>query len=191
MNTINMKELFNLMHPDFFNREYIRSISDEDIIFDEMMLRLSDFNYSIYEKRFDDSISFGFYEGSREELLEKVKCVEDDWVNYFGKTDRVFCGYINGEVVSFCIVEDMGEYEFNGEKIKIGGPGCVGTLPEFRNKGVGLFMVKLVTQVLKDEGFDYSYIHYTHISDWYSKLGYKTVLKWTKNGIVSSIENKL
>ena len=80
----------------------------------------------------------------------------------------------------------MGEYEIDGKRIKIGGPGCVGTLPEYRNKGVGLSMVKYATQILKNEGFDYSYIHYTHISEWYSKLGYKTVLQWTKNGICNT-----
>ena len=178
-----MKELFHMMHPDFFNREYIESISDDKIVFDEMMIDLNDFDDLSYEKTFDNSVSFGFYDGNREKLLEIVKCVEDDWVDFFGETDRVFCGYVNGEVVSFCIVEDMGEYEIDGKRIKIGGPGCVGTLSEHRNNGIGLTMVKRATQILKNEGFDYSYIHYTHIADWYSKLGYKTVLQWTKNGV--------
>lgn len=186
MYTFDMKKLFHMMHPDFFNREYIKSISDDKIIFDEMLLNLNDFDDSIYEKSFDNTVSFGFYCGNRNELLEKVRCVEDDWVDFFGETDIVFCGYVNGEVVSFCIVEDMGEYEIDGKRVKIGGPGCVGTLPEHRNNGIGLTMVKRATQILKNEGFDYSYIHYTHIADWYSKLGYKTVLQWTKNGVCNT-----
>ncbi len=68
--------------------------------------------------------------------------------------------------------------------MKVGGPGCVGTLPEYRNKGIGLIMVKHVTQILKEEGYDYSYIHFTGVAPWYEKLGYKTTIRWTKNGVV-------
>ena len=67
---------------------------------------------------------------------------------------------------------------------KIGGPGCVGTLPEYRGRGIGLSMVRNVTKILQDEFYDYSYIHYTYETDWYSKLGYKTFLKWNCKGIV-------
>lgn len=55
----------------------------------------------------------------------------------------------------------------------------------FRNthhSGIGLTMVKNVPRILKDEGYDYSYIHYTGAALWYEKLGYQTSLKWNKNG---------
>lgn len=61
--------------------------------------------------------------------------------------------------------------------------GCVGTLPEYRDRGIGLTMVKHVTGILREEGYDYSYIHYTYLAPWYEKLGYKTVIKWGRNGI--------
>lgn len=77
----------------------------------------------------------------------------------------------------------MGTYEIKGQKIKIGGPGCVGTLPEYRDKGIGLTMVQHVTQILKEEGYDYSTIHYSYLASWYEKLGYKTIIKWNRNGI--------
>ena len=80
----------------------------------------------------------------------------------------------------------MGVHGVNGREYKIGGPGCVGTLPEFRNKGIGLTMVRNVTQILKAEGYDYSYIHFTGIAQWYEKLGYKTCVRWNKNGIKTS-----
>lgn len=78
----------------------------------------------------------------------------------------------------------MGEHDVNGRKVKVGGPGCVGTLPEYRNQGIGLIMVERVTQILKEEGFDYSYIHYTGVAPWYGKLGYKTIVRWTGKGIL-------
>lgn len=173
--------LFNRMHPGFFEQEHIQSMS-EDWIFDEMMLKLDEFDKHRYEKTLDASVTFGFFEGNRAELLNAVEQVEPGWVQFFAGESRVFCGYLDGKVVSFCIVENMGTYSINGKTLKIGGPGCVGTLPEYRDKGIGLMMVKKATQILKDEGYDYSYIHYTYVAQWYEKLGYKTVLKWTKNG---------
>ena len=59
-----------------------------------------------------------------------------------------------------------------------------GVTPEYRNKGVGLVMVRDVTSILKEEGYDISYIHYTGVAPWYRKLGYRTVLKWNKHGFL-------
>ena len=39
-------------------------------------------------------------------------------------------------------------------------------------------------QILKEEGYDYSYIHYTGVAPWYEKLGYQTFAKWNKNGVL-------
>jgi len=176
--------LFHSMHPGFFERDYIRNIAEDSWTFDEMILRLEEFEPNRYEKELDTSITFGFYEGSRAELLKTVEKVDEDWVEFFGEGDRVFCAYHDGKVVSFCIVEDMGTHNINGQTLKIGGPGCVGTLPEYRDRGIGLMMVKKATQILKDEGYDYSYIHYTYVAKWYAKLGYETILQWSKKGIV-------
>ena len=80
----------------------------------------------------------------------------------------------------------MGEYNVNGRTLKVGGPGCVGTVPEFRRKGIGLTMVAKVTEIFADEGFDVSYIHYTGVADWYAKLGYRTFAKWGKSGFIGN-----
>ncbi len=175
--------LFHSMHPNFFEQEYIQSLS-ENWTFEEMFLRLEEFDTHKYEKELDASITIGFFDGDRTELLKAVEQVESDWVEFFCGEDRVLCAYLDGKVVSFCHVRDMGTYNINGQTLKIGGPGCVGTLPEYRDKGIGLMMVKKATQILKEEGYDYSYIHYTYVAQWYAKLGYETVLKWTKNGIL-------
>ena len=175
--------LFHSMHPNFFEQEYIQNLS-EDWIFDEMILRLNEFDQHKYEKPLDTAISFDFFEGNREELLKIVEQVDEDWVEFFVGDGRVLCGYLDGKVISFCHVNNIGTYEINGRIIKIGGLGCVGTLPEYRDRGIGLTMAKKATQILKDEGYDYSYIHYTYVAQWYEKIGYETVLKWTKNGIL-------
>lgn len=175
--------LFHSMHPNFFKNESIKNLS-EDWIFDEMLLRLDEFDPHKYEKALNPSITFGFFEGNRAELLKAVEQVDSGWPEYFGEEDRVLCGWLDGKVASFCIVDHMGTHAVNGQMLKIGGPGCVGTLPQYRDQGIGLTMVKKATQILKDEGYDYSFIHYTYVAQWYAKLGYETVLQWTKNGIL-------
>ncbi len=46
-------------------------------------------------------------------------------------------------------------------------------------------MVSRATQILKDEGFDYSYLHYTYLPQWYRKVGYATILRWNSRGILN------
>ena len=175
--------LLDSMYPGFFEKEVIRNMPEEWVC-DEMILPLDDFVSENYEKEFDDRISFGYYEGDLEALKKEVRRVDDYWVGSYNGKHRIFCGYLDGMVVSFCLIENKGVHSINGRELKIGGPGCVGTLPEFRNKGIGLTMVKKVTEILKEEGYDYSYIHFTGVAPWYEKLGYKTILKWNKHGVL-------
>ena len=176
-------DLFMSLHPGFFERESIRSIA-KGIVYDEQIMWLKDFDENKYVKEHDASVSFGYYEGDSEKLLEAVGQVEDGWLDIYKSPHRVYCGYINGEIASFCIIEDMGLHEFEGKAVHVGGPGCVGTVPKFRNRGIGLTMVKQATQILKDEGYDIGYIHYTGVGTWYEKLGYETIVKWDCDGIV-------
>ncbi len=66
--------------------------------------------------------------------------------------------------------------------LHIGGPGCVGTLSAWRKQGIGLEMVRRATEIFAREGYDVSWIHWTHPEQWYQKLGYRTVLRWNKDG---------
>lgn len=175
--------LLKSIYPDHFEREVVRGLPD-DLVFDEMILPLNEFDIHKYNKKLGDNVTFGFYGGDIDELKSNVKKVVEYWVDLFNRNDRIYCGYIDGKIASFCRIKDMGAYNINGRKIKIGGPGCVGTLLEYRDRGIGLTMVKNVTQILRDEGYDYSYIHFTGITAWYEKLGYKTSIKWNKNGVI-------
>lgn len=183
MNKQECIQLFYCLHPDFFGNEFVKSLPEE-YVFDEMILSLNEFDICKYDKKFDGGISFGFYDDDLDELKKKVERVEEHWTPFFNGKDRIFCGYANGKVASFCLVSDMGTHKIKEHEFKIGGPGCVGTLPEYRDKGIGLTMVKHVTQILKEEGYDYSYIHYTYLAPWYERLGYKTVIKWNRDGIL-------
>ncbi len=175
--------LLNGIHPNFFEGEDVRDIPNEEI-YDEMILSLDEFEPCKYDKRLDDNISFGYYKGDIDELKKVVERVDQHWVQFYDASQRIYCGFVDGKIASFCLIENMGAHNIGGRKVKVGGPGCVGTLPEYRNKGIGLIMVKHVTQILKEEGYDYSYIHFTGVAPWYEKLGYKTTIRWTKNGVV-------
>lgn len=175
--------LFHSIYPNFFERENIRNLPDEWVC-DEMVLPLEEFDPHKYDKKMDDNVSFGYYEGDLAEIKVAVGKVIPNWVEFYNGKQRAYCGYVDGKVASFCLVENKGIHNMSGHNLKIGGPGCVGTLPEFRDKGIGLTMVKNVTQILKEEGYDYSYIHFTGVAPWYEKLGYKTSVKWCKNGVL-------
>lgn len=177
-------ELFYQMHPNHFKTDDVTEIQTEEN-FDEQILALSEFDVNSQEIPVPEGTTFGWYRGTREKLLSAVKEVDESWCHFdiFKTCERVFCGYLNGEPVSFCVVEDMGTCKLGEQKIKVGGPGCVGTVPAFRRKGIGLKMVQLATQILKEEGYDISWIHWTGVGKWYARLGYKTVFTWNKHGI--------
>ena len=175
--------IFNEIHPGFFDRDYVKRVADDEPA-SEMFMGLENMDACNYEKTFPENITFGYYEGDMEELKDAVEKVIPHWIPLFTENSRVYCGYVDGKIASFCMIEDFGEHIIYGRKCRIGGPGCVGTLPEYRDRGIGLTMVRNVTGILKEELYDYSYIHYTYETAWYAKLGYRTVLRWNGKGFV-------
>lgn len=108
------------------------------------------------------------------ELKEAVAAVDEDWVQYFEGCE-VFCGYLNGEIASFCILGDD-ETCLISDGRRMGSVGCVGTVPKFRKRGIGLKMVALAMEELKRRGCEGCFIHYTNVYDWYAKLGCEVFL---------------
>lgn len=174
--------LFQSLFPNHFEQDYIRELPD-GATFHEMILKLDNFDVNVYKKK-PDNVSFGFYNGNISELKQAVHKVEKAWTDFFNENSRAYCGFVSGKIASFCLIDDMGSHTVNGQLLKIGGPGCVGTLPEYRGKGIGLTMVKNATEILKKKGFAYSYIHFTDVEQWYARLGYKICADWDKNGII-------
>ena len=172
-------ELFRALHPDFFSSPQIRAIAPGRVLF-EQVLDLHTFSPEALEISVPESITFGLYEGPLAPLHEAVAREGDYWVPCYDGKNPAFCAYDGKKIVSFCLVEDMGRYQ----GLHIGGPGCVGTLPEYRGHQIGLKMVQLATGILQRRGFNIAYIHYTHIDHWYAKLGYKTVLRWNRDGVL-------
>ena len=91
--------LFREMHPGFFDKEWILSM-DEDRIFEEMILRLDEFDPDAYGKTLDKSVSFGLYRGGLDELLEAVGQVDSSWLRLYDGKSRVYCGFIGGRIAA-------------------------------------------------------------------------------------------
>ena len=163
----------------FFERSDIHALPG-DGVWEEMALDLRAFAPLALPAT--PGIRYGFYDGDIEALRAVVRRVDAGWTALYSASKRIYCGFDGDRVASFCLVEDMGTFD----GLRIGGPGCVGTLPEYRRRGIGLKMVQDVTAMLRDEGFDLGYIHYTGVARWYARLGYRTTLRWNRNGPLES-----
>ncbi len=175
---MNYRRMFDSMYPGFFSDAVIRSMGEESV-FAELVMDLRRFTPEKTAFPCPDNITFGIYDGEIEKLKRTVAQVDEEWVQFFTGRNRAFCAFDGDKIASFCILEDWGRQV----DLRVGGPGCVGTIQAYRKRGIGLEMVRLATNLLTEEGFDLSWIHYTHLWHWYEKLGYKTVLKWNCNGL--------
>lgn len=178
-NALNYRDYFNHVFPGFFDRAYIRNLPEENIA-EEMIIDLHDFSADDCKLSCPEHITFGMYRGELEPLHAAVREVDETWVEYFKADSRTYCAFDGEKVVSFCLVDSFGEYK----SLKVGGPGCVGTIPSYRRQGIGLKMVQNATVILQKEGYDISHIHYTGVGPWYAHMGYKGILKWNCKGFV-------
>ncbi len=180
---MNYTELFNSMHPGFFQEEGICTMP-RDWVFTELVMDLRENLPCVTPSHCLNGITFGEYHGELAALRDAVHQVDEDWVQYFKEGNRFYCAFDGERIIAFCNLADMGQFQ----GLHIGGPGCVGTIPEFRRQGIGLEMVRLATETLRQDGFDLSWIHYTHLAHWYRKLGYQPVLRWNSGGILQNTE---
>ena len=171
------RALFEQMHPGFFEMPNIRRLPEKSP-FEEMALDLHTFSGDASAVPAPKGVSFSLYAGGLDALRADIARVDEGWPELFDGSRRIYCAFAGDRVASFCLLEDMAV--FRG--LRVGGPGCVGTLPEYRRRGIGLEMVRRATALLKADGFDVSYIHFTGVAPWYARLGYRTVLRWTRDG---------
>ena len=112
------------------------------------------------------------------ELIEAVKKVSPDWVEYFTMESPVFAAKKDGKIASFCIVDENADTIISTGNNNVGMIGCVGTVPEMRRNGIGLRMVAKAMDDIKGKGCDDVFIHFTYLDWWYGRLGFKTFLHY-------------
>jgi len=143
---------------------------------DELLMPLKDFSFAPDDFRGHRIAEYGFYNGSIDALRRAVAEVNEDWVQYFNENDRVYCAKVGGGIVSFCLVSTDVKNYLSDAFGRVGMPGCVGTVPGFRNRGIAIEMIARVTEILKNEGQDISFIFFTGVAEWYKKLGYEVFM---------------
>lgn len=153
----------------FFERNGFTSVGGCD----EMLMPLKNFIYNKDCFHGHDIAEYGWYKGDTEALRKAVAEVDEDWVQYFDENSRVYCATVDGEIASFCLVTLDAQNYLTDAYGRVGMPGCVGTVPSFRNKGIAIEMIAQVTEYLKSEGMDISFIFFTGVAEWYKKLGYE------------------
>ena len=176
---INGADLFKTIFPGFFEREYIRSIP-AGAVYEEQILALGAFSPEALPISCPGHVTFGMYQGDMAPVHEAVGSVVKGWLPNFTAGKEIYCAFDGEKIVSFCLLDDFGTYQ----GLRIGAPGCVGTIPVYRRQGIGLKLVQNATAILKQRGYDLSYIHYTGVGHWYARLGYQTILKWNAQGIM-------
>lgn len=146
----------------------------------ELEMHLKDFNLDNLNMNLaPEGITFEYWSNpDKNELYSAVGEVDEAWVKYFEGEATVFAAMEKGKCVGFTLLtfDDLTLCS-NGHN-KVGMVGCVGVIPSKREYGIGLAMVALATDELKKKGCDISYIHYTHLEKWYSKLGYRTIFRY-------------
>jgi len=168
--------IFTANNPDIFEKPWVREMPPEETMAELILDLKAD---SPLPCPTPEGVTFGVYQGSLAQLRQAEGAINPRWIPYFEEAERVFCAYgWDGLILGCCILQDMGEHEVQGKRLRIAGPGCVGVLPTFRRQGVGLAMVREATLALRQDGYDLSWIHYTGLAHWYGKLGYRTVLTW-------------
>lgn len=176
---MNYADAFHHLKPGFFQQDDIAS-TPEDEHYTELIMDLTKPLPVIFPPSVPENITFGRYSGDIARLRAAVNEVDEDWIQYFNEGDDFYCAFDGEKIVAFCTLSDMGSY--NG--LRIGSPGCVGTIPAYREQGIGLRLVHLATEELKKTGFHLSWVHYTYLDQWYMKLGYQPILRWNCKGIL-------
>lgn len=83
------------------------------------------------------------------------------------------------QVVGALLLSDSSSPDWTGRQWRtflgedMGALGTVCVRESERNQGIGLAMVALASQILRDRGVRNCFVHWTWLVDWYGKLGYK------------------
>ena len=114
-------------------------------------------------------------QADRTALLKAVEAAEEGWVDIFAQcADPILLAELDGGIAGFEILTTGGGY-FARPGARVGCVGCVGVVPERRERGIGMAMVAEGIQWLKERGCTQVELRYTWLEGWYGKLGFRTV----------------
>jgi len=86
----------------------------------------------------------------------------------------------NGDILGTVILLSPGSSLAHGARIwrgllgdNLGGFGCLGVAPPYREQGIGLGLAATATRILRDRGVVTSFVGWTWLIDWYRRIGYR------------------
>ena len=108
------------------------------------------------------------------ELLAAVEAAEPNWPDIFRScVDPIYLAIMDGKIAGFeVLAPNGGRFLRPGEQV--GCVGCVGVVPNMRERGIGMDMVANGIQWLKEQGCTLIELRYVWLDKWYSKLGLET-----------------
>ncbi len=127
----------------------------------------------------------------KEPLVHMLRAEEDlcDWIPIYleyisaDKLDQIYVVCENGDIIGCALLLLENEIRWGKEFAgKTGGIGCLGVKKDWRSQGIGASIVVAIMSVLKERGYDQSYIGYTWLEEWYGKFGYRTVHRFKMGG---------
>lgn len=121
-------------------------------------------------------LRFRFAEASdRAAVLRAVEAADSKWVGIFEAcAEPILLAELGGRAAGFEILDPEGGY-FVSPGERVGSIGCVGVVPDMRQRGIGLAIVAEGARWLKEHKADKVELRYTWLEDWYGRLGFRTV----------------
>ena len=103
-------------------------------------------------------------------VLDAVAMVDGTWRKTYESTDEdVLCVMHGEKIAGFCIPSAFRRFCNDRET---GSVSCIGVLPAYRRRGIGLAMTAHAAKLLRDDGCTRAELLYTAIPQWYEKLGF-------------------
>lgn len=135
----------------------------------DCLLAVEDFTPS--EQECDASVSIGTRtDGERDEAFALANRVSH-WGDFWAKTDELIVARSDGRLVGGVMLEDGCLFEGSIERSCT--LGCLGVDADYRRRGIAASLCHELANRAKSRGYRNIFIGYTHISDWYSRLGAK------------------
>ncbi|GIN70250.1 hypothetical protein J14TS2_07250 [Bacillus sp. J14TS2] len=108
-----------------------------------------------------------------------------NWSDYFqyyaqqnAYEDILLAKSKNGDIIGSVLLFGNGKAgdRFKWKRLisgQVAGFGALGVKEDFRENGIGMAIALRATETLSQRGFEYSYLGWTWLTDWYGKLGYQ------------------
>ncbi len=154
---------------EFFEKHGYKS----DFVSVNMNLETENYDIAALDIPIPENVTYRYArESELDKVIAAVKTVIPEWAKCYENTeDKILIAECENEIAAFELLNEYGGV-FTKGNIKHGCIGCVGTVPKYRNRGIGLYMTAYGVDLLKTEGCESIQLLYVERVKWYGKLGF-------------------